>query len=304
MQEFIDEFQRAPYPYELDGRKRPKGYPKGSTYVKAFGSVEECLKKMNRAYAEPEVTQWTRDSIVEAVTKELKAHEEEHERVIQSGAWDLLRKQPSRSVIRSITKCSFNELLMQLGLTPACPSPTHYTSEELLNYLKQYQAETGEQPTADAFREHGDIYPDPINYQRRFRLWNNALIEAEMNLNSGMRGKRSIADDGHHCDSIRERIVDDFLNMHGIPHERDVAYPLHDRYNPKRLKRCDFFLQDRKGDSVFLEYAGMNTPEYFKALEEKKRLAELKGIRLIVVTPRELKMLSTILSEWIDTIKL
>ena len=300
MQDFIDEFQRAPYPHELDGRKRPAGYPKGSTYVRALGSVEECLKQLNRVYAEPEVTQWTENSIRVAVTKEVTAYKEQHGRIIQSNEWDLLKLHPSRGVIRSIMGYGFNEFLIDLEFTPACPSPARYTNEDLLNFLKQYFAETGEQPAADIFREHDDKYPDPINYQRRFGSWDNAMIEAGMKLNSSMRGKRSLAEDGHHCDSIRERQVDEFLYKHGIPHERDVLYPIHDQYNPNGLRRCDFFLNDREGNPVFIEYAGMNTEEYLKALDAKKKLAEFEGIRLIIITSRELKSLSVILCEWVD----
>lgn len=299
MQDFIDEFQRAPYPYELDGRKRPKGYPKGSTYVHAFGSVEECLKQMNRAFAEQETTQWTKESIAEAVTKEVTEYMGKNGRIIQSGEWDLLRKRPSRGAIRTIMECGFNELLIQLGFTPSKPSPFRYTDEELLGYIKQHYADTAEQATVEIFREHDDLYPDPINYQRRFGSWDNAMIQAGMHLNSGMRGKRSIADDGHHCDSIRERIVDDFLYKHGIAHERNVLYPRHSQFNQLGLRQCDFLLRDHEGNPVFVEYAGMNTLEYLTVLEEKQMLAKVESLRLIIVKPKDLKTLSIILREWI-----
>ncbi len=109
------------------------------------------------------------------------------------------------------------------------------------------------------------------------------------------RGTLCVANDGHACRSLGERSIDDWLSAHGIAHDCEPGWPEHSELNPAELKRADWLLPG----NVFVEYAGMlDDAKYGAKLEQKTRLAQAEGIRLVVVTPDDLPRLAAIFSEW------
>jgi len=58
-----------------------------------------------------------------------------------------------------------------------------------------------------------------------FHTWNGAIIAAGLEPNPVRFSKHFIANDGHFCDSLSEKIVDDWLHARKIPHEIKVKYP-------------------------------------------------------------------------------
>jgi hypothetical protein len=113
-----------------------------------------------------------------------------------------------------------------------------------------------------------------------FGSWLNALIHAgilEDGTRKTSRGIQSIAKDGHVCNSLGEKTIDDYLYSHGIPHEKEPRYP-------EGNYRGDF-----KVGTVFIEYFGLSgNPEYDARTKEKIRLCRKYNIRLVAIYPQDL----------------
>lgn len=58
-----------------------------------------------------------------------------------------------------------------------------------------------------------------------FGTWNKAIIASGLDPNPVMFAHHHLARDGHKCDSLAEKILDDWLSSRRIPHERHVPYP-------------------------------------------------------------------------------
>lgn len=113
-----------------------------------------------------------------------------------------------------------------------------------------------------------------------FSSWFNALIQAgilEDGTRKTSRGIQSIAKDGHICLSLGEKTIDDYLNSHGIPHEKEPRYP-------EGNYRGDF-----KVGTAFIEYFGLTgNAEYDAKTKEKIRLCKKHNITLIAIYPQDL----------------
>lgn len=68
----------------------------------------------------------------------------------------------------------------------------------------------------------------PALYSRArcaFGTWNDAINAAGFEPNPVRFSKHFVANDGHPCDSLSEKIIDDWLFARKIPHEVKVKYP-------------------------------------------------------------------------------
>lgn len=61
--------------------------------------------------------------------------------------------------------------------------------------------------------------------RRFFGTWNDAINAAGFEPNPVRFSKHFVANDGHPCDSLSEKIIDDWLFARKIPHEVKVKYP-------------------------------------------------------------------------------
>lgn len=85
--------------------------------------------------------------------------------------------------------------------------------------VKEFVVENGRLPVKREFS---------IGYRRiltTFKSWNNLIKSAGFDPNPVMFSHKHIANDGHKCDSLSEKIVDDWLFARGIPHLVKVKYP-------------------------------------------------------------------------------
>lgn len=99
------------------------------------------------------------------------------------------------------------------------------------------------------------------------------------------RGIRCIANDGHECDSLSEKEIDDWLHEQGIEHEREPCYPEDPVFNPTGRRRADWKLKDGR----FVEFFGLKGKKaYDEKTSEKRWLAEKKRIPLIEIYPEDL----------------
>lgn len=103
--------------------------------------------------------------------------------------------------------------------------------------------------------------------------WLNALIQASV-LPSGTRkmprGVQCLARDGHVCNSLGEKEIDDLLFSLNIPHEKEPHYP-------DSNYRADFLIGE-----FFIEYFGLaGDPSYDAKTKIKIEMCRTKQIKLI-----------------------
>lgn len=134
------------------------------------------------------------------------------------------------------------------------------------------------------FTDNGRI---PIKYEltriySRARVgygtWNKAIIAAGYDPNPVMFAKHYLAKDGHKCDSMAEKIVDDWLSTHQIEHQIHIPYPWHNGM------KCDFLVDD-----TWIEIFGL--------AGEHKRYDQLKKIKLALAKDYNLNILALSLSD-------
>ena len=112
-----------------------------------------------------------------------------------------------------------------------------------------------------------------------FGTWNNAVEAAGFKPNPVMFANKYVAKDGHKCDSLAEKIIDEWFRSKNISHERSVAYP-----EFKKIT-CDFVVRD-----FYIEFFGLEGQhrKYTKMVHKKRRLSKKYGIKLIELKPKHL----------------
>ncbi len=123
-------------------------------------------------------------------------------------------------------------------------------------------------------------------YREEFGSWLNACVEAgllDLVNSKSPRGKRCIARDGHECNSLGEKAVDDWLYSRGIEHSKEPVYPFHNTLNPFKM-RADW----QVGDALIELWGMIGDVEYDAGILRKKAVAEHFGLRLIELTPLDI----------------
>lgn len=125
-------------------------------------------------------------------------------------------------------------------------------------------------------KEMNDIYK---NARTLFGTWNKAIEVAGFDVNPVMFAKKYIARDGHRCDSLAEKVVDEWFSSKKIPHQRSVAYPSAGRMT------CDFVV-----GKFFIEFFGLEGvhKEYARLVNEKRKLSKKHNLNLIELKPNHL----------------
>jgi len=115
--------------------------------------------------------------------------------------------------------------------------------------------------------------------QAVFGTWNKAIKTAGFEPNPVIFSKKFIAKDGHICDSLAEKIIDDWLTSRKIKHTRSVPYP-----EDKKLT-VDFVIRNN-----WIEFLGLNgvIRRYDKLVEKKRRLCRKYKLSLIEIYPKDL----------------
>ncbi|MBI2620752.1 hypothetical protein HYW61_00820 [candidate division WWE3 bacterium] len=112
--------------------------------------------------------------------------------------------------------------------------------------------------------------------RKGFGTWNDAIRAAGFDPNPVMFANKHMAKDGHKCDSLAERIVDDWLYSKGINHQINVCYP-----GQKKLT-ADFVV-----GNVWIEYFGLagQLITYDVCMKKKFGLSKKLGFKLVQVFP-------------------
>lgn len=113
----------------------------------------------------------------------------------------------------------------------------------------------------------------------RFGTWNNAIIQAGYIPNPVMFANKQIAKDGHICDSIAEKIIDDYLSRRHIKHVRNYPYP-----------GAKGFTVDFKVKDYWIEFFGLTgeLKRYDKLRRRKLNLIKKYHLNLIDIYPRDI----------------
>lgn len=111
-----------------------------------------------------------------------------------------------------------------------------------------------------------------------FGTWNNAVEAAGFDSNPVMCANKQLANDGHICDSLAEKIIDDYLFEKGISHERNCPYPEGD------------YTADFKIKNKYIEYFGLagELTKYDELMEIKKEIAIKHKMNLLEIYPKNL----------------
>ena len=97
------------------------------------------------------------------------------------------------------------------------------------------------------------------------------------------------ANDGTVVQSKGERKVAEWLTAHGLGYRYDAKYRIIGEFQI----RPDFYLPEL---DVYIEYWGLNTPQYKMSMYKKQMLYQQEGKRLISVTPKDLRALDSLLT--------
>lgn len=131
-------------------------------------------------------------------------------------------------------------------------------------------------------------------YERVFGSWLGALVASGLLATPAWRtafGTRCLAEDGHECESLAEKTVDDWLSRRGVAHERAPRYPQAEGV-------ASVMIADWAVGGALVEYWGLQGQEDYDAkIVEKRRLAKSAGIRLIEIPPSDLANPDSVLTE-------
>lgn len=146
------------------------------------------------------------------------------------------------------------------------------TEEKIVNRIRNFYSNTGRIPLK---REMWGIYKPARKY---FGTWNKAIEAAGFKPNPVMFADRCVANDGHVCDSIAEKIIDDYLYKKGITHERNISYP-------EGTYTADF-----KIGAKLIEYFGLEGEhqKYDEIRVIKQKLIRKYKLHLIEIYPKDL----------------
>jgi len=145
------------------------------------------------------------------------------------------------------------------------------SKEEIVNFIRNFEKQKGRIPFKVEYKHCHAA-------RERFGTWNGAIIASGFDPNPIMFANRHIAKDEHECDSLTEKIIDDWLFKRGIEHKRSVPYPGNDRFT------CDFVVKDR-----WIEFFGLRGEykRYDELRKRKLKLVKEHNIKLVEIFPKD-----------------
>lgn len=161
---------------------------------------------------------------------------------------------------------------------------TSYTAESVISLIQSFVCEHGRIPIRNELGYLNRLA------RRFFGTWNKAIEAAGYDPNPVMFAKHYLAKDGHKCDSMAEKIVDDWLYARKIDHLVHVPYPWNNGM------KCDFLVGDTWVEIFGLEGNVVRYDELKKEKLELIRKYNLKTLRLSLKEAYSQKKLDTKLS--------
>jgi len=151
-------------------------------------------------------------------------------------------------------------------------SKIKYSKEELIDSINDFVAKEGRIPLKREFPHYRAV-------RRVFGTWNKAIKAAGLIPNPVLFAKKFIANDGHKCDSLSEKIVDDWLSYRGVEHQINVPYPGKGRFT------SDFMVGD-----YWIEFFGLSGElrRYDELKKKKLKIAKAYCLKIIALYPKDL----------------
>lgn len=147
-----------------------------------------------------------------------------------------------------------------------------YSKNEILEKIRKFYKKHERPPTKREFKSYKAA-------RKRFGTWNKAVKSAGLEPNPVLFAEKHEAKDGHICDSLSEKIIDDWFYANGISHEINVPYP------KNKSLTCDF-----KVKKYFIEFFGLEGEHkrYTELVEKKRNLAKKHNLHLVEIKPKHL----------------
>jgi|SRR3989344_605913 len=183
-------------------------------------------------------------------------------------------KFPKRiAIIRNCNYCNLTLTNSWKYCSSECRSNALTISKkEVVAWIRKFYQRHGRIPVK---REAWGIHKPARKY---FNTWNGAIEAAGFAPNPVMFAHHQVAIDGHVCDSLAEKLIDDYLYGKNILHERSVAYP-------EGTYTADF-----KIGSKYIEYFGLygGHRRYDELRIIKKKLAKKYKLNYVELYPKDL----------------
>lgn len=147
---------------------------------------------------------------------------------------------------------------------------------ELLDKIKKFVKKNGRIPYKWEIGHYSAM-------RGRFGTWNKAIEAAGFKPNPVMFAKKYIAKDGDKCDSLAEKIIDDYLSKRNIKHTRNFPYP-----------GSEGFTVDFKVGDFWIEFFGLSggLKRYDELKERKLKLAKKYKLKIVEIYPKDVFSLS------------
>jgi len=144
--------------------------------------------------------------------------------------------------------------------------------EIIIDKIKEFYKENGRIPFK---QEMWGLYSA---VKRIFGTWNKAIIAAGFKPNPVKFANKYIAQDGHKCDSLAEKIIDDWLFEKKIRHKTKVPYGYHQ------------MTADYKIGNIYVEFFGLlgQNEKYDRLAKEKQAFYKEKNFHVIQIYPSDL----------------
>lgn len=149
---------------------------------------------------------------------------------------------------------------------------TIISTEEIMKSIKEFTFKNKRIPFKKEF-SHSKAA------RLRFGSWNNAIVAAGFTPNPVRFSKKHIALDGHKCDSLAEKIIDDYLFRRKIKHKRNYPYP------GKKGFTVDFKVGDK-----WIEFFGLSgqLERYDHLMKMKLELVKKYDLTLVSIYPKDM----------------
>lgn len=153
-------------------------------------------------------------------------------------------------------------------------TPIKYSNEFLIRKIQRFYKKYKRIPLKREFNSNWQAY------YRSFGSWNKAIQETGFTPNLERFTHKYVAKDGHVCDSLSEKIIDNWLSLNNLLHEHGVYYP-----GQKKFK-TDFLVKSK----YWIEFPGLlgQLKHYDKLYLKKMKLVKKLGIKIVEVLPTDI----------------
>ncbi|MDP3917626.1 MAG: hypothetical protein Q8Q30_00405 [Candidatus Woesebacteria bacterium] len=182
----------------------------------------------------------------------------------------------SKRILKPKKKCHICKKDVLYGDSYCSPKCQHKSQEitevELIKWVKKFYKLYARIPLKAECPYYSSI-------RRRYGAWNNFIKTIGFKPNHVVFAEKHIALDGHKCDSLAEKIIDDWLFRRGINHKINVPYPKNEKFT------ADFVI-----GNIWIEYFGLsgNLKRYDYLKRKKIKIAKRLELNLIELYPKDL----------------